>query len=90
MWGDLLKIYILVCISVNMRKTSAFELKGWIAALAHTFFEEIPEEEQSPEMARRFLTLSLENGKTIADIIRESNYEPEWADKIERLADLIC
>ena len=73
-----------------MRKTPAYELKGWIAALAHTFFEEIPEEEQSPEMARRFLTLSLQNGQTIADIIRESNYEPDWADKIEMLADRIC
>jgi hypothetical protein len=72
-----------------MRKATDYELKGWIAALAHTFFEEIPEEEQSPEMARRFLTLSLQNGQTIADIIRESNYEPDWADKIEMLADSI-
>ncbi len=63
------------------------ELKGIIGALAHTFFEEIPIDKMSLDMARRFLYLRLDNGQTIGQIIREGGYTQEWSDKIQKIAD---
>ena len=64
-----------------------FELKGWIGALCHTFFEDIAEEERSPDMARRLLYFRLENGQKIGDVIREGGYTQEFADKIQKMSD---